>query len=280
MAGVPVVSTVGRGGGWELVGGSRTDLTGLTDVEARALFAAAGPAVVSTPELRAALRKLVAALPEPFRAAAETASRSVVVDPGDWADGPHDGEGPGPSSGAHLETVQQAVFGRRRLDLVVPGPPGLDLREDGRSLRAGGQGRPLVPGGRDGGRPPDVPTGPGRGRRGAGRAGPGPGRLRPEGRLGRHHHRRRRPSVPGHGRGARRPGGRGGAHVGLPRSVPPSGGPTRRAASGWTCGATASSWWPASWPGSAPPSRWWRPVEARRLLATLGAELVDRYGGR
>jgi predicted HTH transcriptional regulator len=36
MAGVPVYSMQGRGGGWRLVGGARTDLSGLTANEARA----------------------------------------------------------------------------------------------------------------------------------------------------------------------------------------------------------------------------------------------------
>src|SRR5690242_21563160 len=37
LAGVPVYSSAGRGGGWALVGSARTDLTGLTAAEARAL---------------------------------------------------------------------------------------------------------------------------------------------------------------------------------------------------------------------------------------------------
>src|SRR5947208_2108949 len=41
-AGVPVYPQPGRGGGWSLVGGARTDLTGLTSTEARALFLLAG----------------------------------------------------------------------------------------------------------------------------------------------------------------------------------------------------------------------------------------------
>ena len=43
MAGIPVYSQPGRHGGWELVGGARTDLSGLTADEARALFLIAGP---------------------------------------------------------------------------------------------------------------------------------------------------------------------------------------------------------------------------------------------
>ena len=44
MAGVPVYSQQGRNGGWQLIGGARTDLSGLTSDEARALFLVAGPA--------------------------------------------------------------------------------------------------------------------------------------------------------------------------------------------------------------------------------------------
>jgi predicted DNA-binding transcriptional regulator YafY len=84
MAGVPVYSTQGRGGGWRLVGGARTDLSGLTAGEARALFLVAGPASAATPAVKAALRKLVRALPEPFRAQATAAASSLVMDPPRW----------------------------------------------------------------------------------------------------------------------------------------------------------------------------------------------------
>ncbi|MFD9717806.1 helix-turn-helix transcriptional regulator [Streptomyces sp. NPDC059076] len=84
MAGVPVYSMQGRGGGWRLVGGARTDLSGLTASEARALFLVAGPASAATPAVKAALRKLVQALPEPFRMQAEAAASSLVKDPQRW----------------------------------------------------------------------------------------------------------------------------------------------------------------------------------------------------
>jgi predicted DNA-binding transcriptional regulator YafY len=84
MAGVPVYSMQGRGGGWRLLGGARTDLSGLTASEARALFLVAGQASAATPAVKAALRKLVRALPEPFRVQAETAASSLVVDPQRW----------------------------------------------------------------------------------------------------------------------------------------------------------------------------------------------------
>ncbi|MCX5524944.1 WYL domain-containing protein [Streptomyces bobili] len=84
MAGVPVYSVQGRGGGWRLVGGARTDLSGLTASEARALFLVVGPASAATPAVKAALRKLVHALPEPFRVQAEAAASSFVMDPQRW----------------------------------------------------------------------------------------------------------------------------------------------------------------------------------------------------
>src|SRR5262249_54559067 len=67
MAGLPVYSMPGRNGGWSLVGGARTDLSGLTASEARALFLLAGPSSHATPNVKAALRKLVRALPETMR---------------------------------------------------------------------------------------------------------------------------------------------------------------------------------------------------------------------
>ena len=84
VAGLPIYSTQGRNGGWRLAGGGRTDLSGLTASEARALFLVAGPASAATPEVKAALRKLVRALPEPFRDHAEAASTAVLVDPAGW----------------------------------------------------------------------------------------------------------------------------------------------------------------------------------------------------
>ena len=103
MAGLPIYSRQGRNGGWRLAGGGRTDLSGLNAAEARALFLVAGPASSATPELRAALRKLVRALPESFRTAAEAATTSVLVDPPGW-----DQQAPRRTP-IHLEAVQQAV---------------------------------------------------------------------------------------------------------------------------------------------------------------------------
>ena len=102
MAGIPVYSQPGRGGGWTLIGGSRTDLSGLTAAEARTLFLVAGPST-ATPELKAALRKLVQALPATFRSEAEAAAGAVVLDPTSWDHGR-------PAPPPHLESLQQAVI--------------------------------------------------------------------------------------------------------------------------------------------------------------------------
>jgi predicted DNA-binding transcriptional regulator YafY len=84
VAGLPIYSMQGRNGGWRLAGGGRTDLSGLTGPEARALFLVAGASSVATPDVKAALRKLIRALPEQFRDSAEAAATAVVVDPGGW----------------------------------------------------------------------------------------------------------------------------------------------------------------------------------------------------
>jgi predicted DNA-binding transcriptional regulator YafY len=50
VAGIPVYSQQGRGGGWRLIGGATTDLTGLRTPEARALMTMAVAAGQITPE--------------------------------------------------------------------------------------------------------------------------------------------------------------------------------------------------------------------------------------
>src|SRR5688500_20051983 len=83
-AGIPVYPQAGRGGGWQLLGGARTDLSGLSAGEARALFLLVGPAASVDPEAKAALRKLVRALPETFRTDAQAAAEAIVIEAGEW----------------------------------------------------------------------------------------------------------------------------------------------------------------------------------------------------
>lgn len=114
-AGVPVYSRRGRGGGWSLVGGARTNLTGLTADEIRALFLLTGPSS-ATPELRTALRKLVQALPAPFRRDAEAASRASVSDGTDWSRTTVTADGP------HLDVLRNAVVDGTQIRLGYAGP--------------------------------------------------------------------------------------------------------------------------------------------------------------
>ncbi|MBF6523744.1 helix-turn-helix transcriptional regulator [Nocardia farcinica] len=109
-AGVPVYPQPGRGGGWQLVGGARTDLSGLTAGEARALFLLAGPAARAAPEVKSALRKLVRALPQTFRDEAHAAAEAVVIDPARW--GAADREPP-----PVVSLLQRAVVQRNRVRL-------------------------------------------------------------------------------------------------------------------------------------------------------------------
>ncbi len=112
MAGLPIYSVQGRNGGWRMLGDGTTDLSALTAPEAQALFLVAGPASPAAPELKSALRKLVRALPEPFRAEAIAASTAVVVEPHGW-----DQRVPERPPPPHLDDVQRAVVTGRQVRL-------------------------------------------------------------------------------------------------------------------------------------------------------------------
>ncbi|MFF3659708.1 helix-turn-helix transcriptional regulator [Streptomyces olivochromogenes] len=113
-AGVPVYSQRGRGGGWSLVGGARTDLTGFTSREIGALFLAAGP-LSASPELRAALRKLMRAVPAPMRPHAEAAAKAILIDGVDWS---RTAGGGGP----HQHTLERAVLDGEQVRLGYAHP--------------------------------------------------------------------------------------------------------------------------------------------------------------
>ncbi|MFJ6102374.1 helix-turn-helix transcriptional regulator [Streptomyces sp. NPDC092359] len=110
-AGIPVYPQPGRGGGWALVGGARTDLSGLSATEAQALFLLVGPAAAVSGQARAALRKLLRALPQTFRADAEAAAGATVVDPTPW--GERERHRP-----EMVDRLQAAVVRRRRVRLT------------------------------------------------------------------------------------------------------------------------------------------------------------------
>jgi predicted DNA-binding transcriptional regulator YafY len=113
-AGIPVYPQPGRGGGWSLVGGARTDLSGLSAAEAQALFLLAGPAAAISGDAKAALRKLVRALPQTFRADAQAAASATMIDPTRW--GERDRRRP-----ELVDWLQTAVIRRRKVRLTYVG---------------------------------------------------------------------------------------------------------------------------------------------------------------
>ena len=116
-AGVPVFTERGRHGGINLLPGYRTDVTGLTADEARALFVLSAQGAHSDlgldGALGSALRKVMAALPAPHRPAAERVSERILVDPARWMQNSQ----PGAAGVPDLGELQYAVFADRRLRL-------------------------------------------------------------------------------------------------------------------------------------------------------------------
>ncbi|HEX6338935.1 MAG TPA: YafY family protein [Jiangellaceae bacterium] len=110
-SGVPVYPQPGRGGGWSLVGGARTDLSGLSATEAQALFLLLGPAAAASDEVKAALRKLVRALPQTFRADAEAAASATMIDPTRWGERQR-------SRPELVDKLQTAVVRRQEVRLI------------------------------------------------------------------------------------------------------------------------------------------------------------------
>jgi predicted DNA-binding transcriptional regulator YafY len=112
-AGVPVYGDKGRSGGFQLRDGWRTQLTGLTAGEARALFLTGlpGPAkALGLGEAAASAHlKLVAALPGQWQADAERVGLRFHLDPVDWF------RDAAPAD--HLHAVAHAVWNENRLHM-------------------------------------------------------------------------------------------------------------------------------------------------------------------
>jgi predicted DNA-binding transcriptional regulator YafY len=110
-AGVPVVAERGTGGGWSLLGDYRTDLTGLSESEIQSLFVTQPSRLLADLNLekasRAALLKLLAALPPPHRRGAEYARQRIYVDVTGW----NRAEETVPM----LHTLQDAIWQGRRV---------------------------------------------------------------------------------------------------------------------------------------------------------------------
>ncbi|MBW3634356.1 MAG: WYL domain-containing protein [Chloroflexi bacterium] len=124
-AGVPVYGERGKGGGYRLLDGYRTNLTGLTAEEAGALLMAGAPGPASElglGSLLAATRlKLLAAVPPALRETATRAEARFYLDPGGWT---HERA----RDDRHLRTVAGAVWNDRRLEIRYRRPDGRAVR--------------------------------------------------------------------------------------------------------------------------------------------------------
>ena len=110
-AGVPVMAERGVGGGWRLLDGYQTKLTGLTAAEIQSLFLARPPKLIADLGFKqaadAAWLKLQAALPIEMRAQAEFVRQRILIDARGWRDS---GE-----TIASLPLVLEALWRGRRL---------------------------------------------------------------------------------------------------------------------------------------------------------------------
>ncbi|ATY12828.1 YafY family transcriptional regulator [Amycolatopsis sp. AA4] len=110
-AGIPVYGEPGHDGGYRLVDGYRTQLTGLTRQEAEALFLTGLPAAASGlglgPVAANTERKLLAALPAELRSHADRVRERFHLDAASWY---HD-----PEATPQLPTVSDAVWQQRRV---------------------------------------------------------------------------------------------------------------------------------------------------------------------
>lgn len=124
-AGVPVYAERGRAGGFQLLDGWRTRLTGLTALEAQALFLAGlpGPAAeLGLAEvMEAAQRKLLAALPTGWQGDANRVGARFHLDPVGWF------RGTAPVD--HLPAIAAAVWNERRLRIHYESWSGMVDRE-------------------------------------------------------------------------------------------------------------------------------------------------------
>jgi len=113
-AGVPVVADRGAAGGWRLVGGYQTKLTGLTAAEVQALFVTVPARLLADLGLKddadAALLKLQASLPPAGQRHAELARQRIWIDTRGWRD-------PGDAIAA-LPALLDAVWRDRRVRFV------------------------------------------------------------------------------------------------------------------------------------------------------------------
>jgi predicted DNA-binding transcriptional regulator YafY len=118
LAGVPVYSVRGRGGGWALLPDYRTRLTGLSPAEVMSVFVGASAHVLADLGMDVssdlAMTKLIAALPESARRDAEFARQRLLIDHAGWDDRQ---EAPN-----WLDLCREAIWQERRIAITYRDP--------------------------------------------------------------------------------------------------------------------------------------------------------------
>jgi predicted DNA-binding transcriptional regulator YafY len=124
IAGVPVYGKAGSEGGYALVDSYRTNLTGLTEGEVRALFMLSIPAPLAdlgvSQEFQTALLKLSAALPDTRRRDEERVRQCFHLDSTWWRQGEE--------RVPHLQTVHQAVWQNLKLHIAYRPPFAIEIK--------------------------------------------------------------------------------------------------------------------------------------------------------
>jgi predicted DNA-binding transcriptional regulator YafY len=125
IAGVPVYGKSGPQGGYALVDRYRTNLTGLSKEEVRALLMLSVPAPLTelgvSQDLRTALLKLSAALPDTVRGDEERVRQCFHLDSTWWRQGEE--------RVPHLKTIHQAVWQNHKLHVVYSPPFAIKIEQ-------------------------------------------------------------------------------------------------------------------------------------------------------
>ena len=113
-AGIPVYAERGVGGGWSLVEGYETNLTGLSEAEIQTLFLSKPERLLTDLGLQAAsesaMNKLLASLPAMQRRDAEYLQQRVHIDPTGWSNTQ--------DTVTYLPLLQEAVWQERKVKIV------------------------------------------------------------------------------------------------------------------------------------------------------------------
>jgi predicted DNA-binding transcriptional regulator YafY len=114
-SGVPVYTERGPGGGISLIERYRSDLTGLTKDEVRALFVLSIPPAITDlglgQDLRAAMLKLSASLPATLRGDEQRMRQRIHIDPIPWQ------QESGTQPKVQLQIIQKAVWDSLKVDI-------------------------------------------------------------------------------------------------------------------------------------------------------------------